>query len=230
MTDAEKPPRRWFHLTPDRLVYGLLAGEGLLLAVEPFRWLPKGWPVLIAIACVAAALLFALLWFLASLLFRWRFQFGLRSMFLLALVIAVACGWLSAEMNAAKRRAAALARLYRGAFFDCQFDSRGEPWGFAHLPAPQWLWDTLGGNFFAEIVTIDIEDGGDVTDDDVSRLSEFPELRELDLENSKLTGNELESTFAPPGFARSASTTARSPTAAWRISSVSAASRSCRCE
>lgn len=30
--------RRWYHLTPDRLIFGLLAVEGFLLLSEHYQW------------------------------------------------------------------------------------------------------------------------------------------------------------------------------------------------
>ena len=82
MADApECEPRRWFPLTPDRAVLGLLAVEGFLWLSERFHYLPfndhKGWTVLIAVASVGVLLLM-FLWFSVSLIFHWRFQYSLR--------------------------------------------------------------------------------------------------------------------------------------------------------
>ena len=61
---------RWYRLTPDRVVLGLLAVEGVLLLSEWFGWFAfnrhKGYTVLIAVAAVAGAMLLVLLWFLAA--------------------------------------------------------------------------------------------------------------------------------------------------------------------
>ncbi len=96
MTDAAEKPR-WYRITPDRAVLALLALEAFLLLSAWFRWFPfnqhKGWTVLITVAGVGAALLLMLLWFLAALLFRLRFQFSLLSLLLLAVVVAVPCSW-----------------------------------------------------------------------------------------------------------------------------------------
>ena len=50
MADASE--RRWFHVTPDRLILALLPVEGLLWLSERFQWFAfnehKGWTVLIA--------------------------------------------------------------------------------------------------------------------------------------------------------------------------------------
>jgi hypothetical protein len=49
-----KASRRWFRLTPDRCVLGLLALEGFLLLSAWLRWFPfnehKGYAVLVAVA------------------------------------------------------------------------------------------------------------------------------------------------------------------------------------
>lgn len=45
-----KHRRRWYHLSPDRLIVGLTAVEGFLLLSEQFQWFAfnekKGWTVL----------------------------------------------------------------------------------------------------------------------------------------------------------------------------------------
>jgi hypothetical protein len=76
---------RWFHLTPGRFVIGLLLVEFLLWVSNRFRWLPKGWPVLIAIATLATVMLAMFLWLAGALIFRWRFQFSIRSLLALQL-------------------------------------------------------------------------------------------------------------------------------------------------
>ena len=43
------PKRRWFIPTPGKLLLVLLAVEAILSFSE--RWIPKGWSVLIAVAC-----------------------------------------------------------------------------------------------------------------------------------------------------------------------------------
>jgi hypothetical protein len=101
---APKPKLRWYRLTPDRFVIGLLAVECLLWLSERFHWFAfnekKGWTVLIAVAAVGATILLVLLWLVASLLFRWRFQFGIRSLLIFTVVVAIPCSWLAVTMFA----------------------------------------------------------------------------------------------------------------------------------
>ena len=56
MSDAAVPKPRWYRLTPDRFVIGLLVLEGFLLLSQRFQWLGfnrhKGCTVLIAMAIV----------------------------------------------------------------------------------------------------------------------------------------------------------------------------------
>ncbi len=91
------PTRRRFHPTPAWLVLGMLVMEGLLWLSERYRWFSfnehKGWTV----AVVAAAFFLMLGSFVASLLFRWRFQFSIRSLLVLTVAVAVPCSWLAVE-------------------------------------------------------------------------------------------------------------------------------------
>ena len=107
MTTAE-PKSRWFHFTPGHLILGLLAVEGLLLLSERIPLFPKGWAVLIAIAAIAVVVLLMLLWWLASILFRWRFQFSIRSLMVLVVAVAITFSWLAVEMKKARNQEAAV--------------------------------------------------------------------------------------------------------------------------
>ena len=95
-------PRR-FHVTPGHCLLALLAVEFLLFLSQWFRWLPKGWPVLIAVAAVGVVMLGMFVWFGVALIFRRQFQFTLRSLLGMAVVVAVACSWFSAEFRTARR-------------------------------------------------------------------------------------------------------------------------------
>ena len=64
--------------------------------------------MLVTIAAVGAALLLMLLWFLVALLFRRRFQFSLRSLMLLVVVVAIPCSWLAVARKAAREQQAAV--------------------------------------------------------------------------------------------------------------------------
>jgi len=60
--------------------------------------------VLIAVTVVGVAFLLMFLWFIIALLFRWRFQFSIRTLLILTFAVAVPFSWLAVEMKASKRQ------------------------------------------------------------------------------------------------------------------------------
>jgi hypothetical protein len=103
MTDAAPKPR-WFRLTPDRLVIGLLVVEGLLWLSERFEWFPKGYAVLLVVAVVAVTILLMSLWFVIALVVRSHFQFSIRSLLVLTVAVAIPCSWLAVTIFAVPPR------------------------------------------------------------------------------------------------------------------------------
>ena len=99
--------RRWFRPTPDRLIVGLVAIEGLVWLSDWLRWPAwhKGYAVLTTLALLGVAPAAMFVWFLGSLLFRWRFQFSLHSLLVLVVVVAIPCSWLATEMKKAREQA-----------------------------------------------------------------------------------------------------------------------------
>ncbi|MBL7044862.1 MAG: hypothetical protein ISR77_39915 [Pirellulaceae bacterium] len=168
-----KPKRRWYHLSPDRLIFGLLAVEGFLLLSEWFQWFAfnekKGWTVLIAVAAVCLVVVVMLLWLVVSLLFRWRFQFSLRSLVVLVVAVAIPCCWLAVQIREAERQRRAVEAIretggWAWVGYDYEFDRFGNfPPSQEQEPAPSWLRDLLGVDFFAEVevVLLDDTDFGD---------------------------------------------------------------------
>jgi hypothetical protein len=75
MANAALKPR-WYRITPDRLIFGLLVVEGLLWLSERYRWFwfnsHKGWTALIAAAAVGSVLVLMFLWFIAAVVLRRR--------------------------------------------------------------------------------------------------------------------------------------------------------------
>ena len=152
---APKPRIRWFHLTPDRLILALLAAEALLLLAERFGWFGfdahKGWPVLIAIAAVGVVMFLMLLWFAVALLFRWRFQFGIRSLLVLTVAVAIPFSWLAVEVKKAKEQKEAVEEIDDAGGrvdYDYQTDSSGVFINGAIPPAPTWLRNLVGDDMF----------------------------------------------------------------------------------
>jgi hypothetical protein len=59
------------------------------------RCLPMGWAVLLAIAGVVLTMVLMLLWFVASLAFRWQFRFSMWWLLVMTIAVAIPFSWLS---------------------------------------------------------------------------------------------------------------------------------------
>lgn len=177
---AEAPSRRrWFYPTPGRFVAILLAVEGILWLAEQFRWLPKGYAVLIAVASVGLFVLLAVLWLGVALLFHLRFQFSLRSLLMLTVVVAVSCSWLTVEMKKAREQTAAVATILKlegRPAYDWQVDASGiYLLPNAQSPVPGWLRNLLEEDFFSDVIQAGCLKG-DTTDTDLEHMGKLTRL------------------------------------------------------
>jgi Leucine-rich repeat (LRR) protein len=212
VNDAPPTKLRWYRLTPDRLILGLLAVEVFLLASQWGGWLPlnqhKGWTVLTAVAAVGFAIFLLLLWFLASLIFRRRFQYGLRSLLLLVAAVAVACSWLTTEAQRAIRQREAVAAIVE----------MGGYVGYVEAPSETPISDCrarlqgfFGEDFFCKVfeARIDSEtamrdldalsdlesltlNGPAITDATIANLRGLDRLEDLEFYETKVTDAGLE--------------------------------------
>ena len=132
----------WHRLTALRLVLGLLGLEGFLFLSERFEWFDfsrhKGWAPLIATAAVTVAILIMLLRWGASLVYRLRFQFSIRSLLMLTVVVAIACSWLAVEKEHARKQQEAV-EVIRKVGGMVSYDNAG------CAPTPGWAscWETI---------------------------------------------------------------------------------------
>ena len=112
------PKLRWYRLTPDRLVLLLLVVDCLLWLSNWLGWPAwhKGYTVLACMASVGVAMLAMLLWFGVALLFRGRFQFGVRSLLVLVVAVAIPCSWMAVEAKE-ERDATATIETHGGSVF-----------------------------------------------------------------------------------------------------------------
>ena len=176
-------PRRRPHLTPAWLIFGLLVVEGLLWLSERYRWPTwhKGYAVLTAVAAVGVVMIVMLGWFIVALVFRWRFQFSIRSLLVLTLAVAVPCSWMAVEMKAAKEQqeaVAAIEKLGGGVRYDWDYHPLSQ--AIAKRPGQEWLRKLLGTDLF----TWDVRGvffGNEVTDEELARLAGLTQLRWLSL-------------------------------------------------
>ena len=162
---AKEPRPRWYRLTPERVVLGLLALEGLLLLSERFEWFAfnrhKGWAVLICLATVGAAFVLMFLWFLAALVFRWRFQFSIRSLLVLTVVVAIPCSWFATAREQARKQREAVEQITKAggiAMYNYRVDSSGRWMPRSIPPGPPWLCKLLGKDLFANVTDVHFTD------------------------------------------------------------------------
>jgi hypothetical protein len=100
-------------LAPDGVIIGVLAVEGLLWLSNSLCWpaWQKGYAVLTTTVVVGVMLLAMFLWFAAALIFRFRFQFSLRSLLILFVVVALPSGWMAMEAKQARRQSVMLGKV-----------------------------------------------------------------------------------------------------------------------
>ena len=158
--------------------------EGLLWLSERYRWFwfneKKGWTVLIGVAVVGGTMLVMLLWLIASLVFRWRFQFSIRSLLLLTVAVAIPFSWLAVEIRQARREreVVAIEKLGGRVFWS-------EPSG------PPWLRRLLGDGLFITVEGVGLG-RTKVTDAWLDTLKGLNELQRLSLDDTEVTDAGLE--------------------------------------
>jgi len=178
MTDPHppKPKRRWYHLTPDRLILGLLAVQVFLFLSERFRWFAfnekKGWTVLIAIGVGGLAVLVLLLWFGTCLVVRRRFPYSLRTLLLLVLVLSVPLGWFAIEMRRARRQKEAVEAILMA--------------GGEVIHDSGWLGRWPADEFYSDVIAVNLI-GAEVTDAELQQLKVLTSLRGLFLSDTQVT-------------------------------------------
>lgn len=185
------PKLHWYRLTPGRLLVVLLVVEAVLRLSERFRWFSfnkeKGWTVLIAMAAVGLFLLLMLFWFLLSLVSRLRFQFSIRTLLLLTVVVAIPSNWLAVEMKRAKEKEAVVESLRKMGgivLYDYQAND------YMPVRTPAWLYNVFGNSFFSEVYNI-LLDGTKVTNDDLLCLQKLQQARVLTLNSTTITDTGL---------------------------------------
>jgi hypothetical protein len=205
MNRAE-PSRRWYRLTPGRFVAGLLVAECLLWLSDRAGWPAwhKGYAVLTCVAIVGAAMIGTGMWFVAALVLRRRFQFGIRTLLALTLVVAFVCSWFVSELKQAKRQQSLvdeIAAAGGGFGYDYEFDPDGRPLPSAQPPGPMWLRRLVTDDFIVTPVQLQIYEmkgdvlsqvgqlatlqrvgiwGADVSAQPFKAISHLSQLRELD--------------------------------------------------
>ncbi|MGO8751435.1 MAG: hypothetical protein ACLQNE_36270 [Thermoguttaceae bacterium] len=171
--------RRSFHLTPERVLLGLPSLWGVLFVLEQFQRLGKGYSVLLALASMGMIVLVLLLWFTAALVFRWRFQFSLRTLCFVMLLACIGMSWLGVEMQKARRQKEVVEEIEKvGGYvvYAYQVDATGSQ-----------IRIVIGDNdFFANVIEVCL-DNTQVTDSDLECLKGLTHLQELHLKCTQVT-------------------------------------------
>ncbi len=171
----------------------------LLLVVECLLWLSDrlGWPawhkgyaVLAAVAMLGGVFVLMLLWFLVALVFRMPFQFGIRSLLVFTVVVAVPSSWFAVEMNkATKQRSAKTAFRRFPGYIQYGYQRSGQ---LSASPAPSWLCRLLGNDFFASIEFVCLGCDKRFTDADMEHVKSLPRLKMLRLGGANITNAGLQ--------------------------------------
>jgi hypothetical protein len=112
---------------------------------------------------------------------RW-YRFSLRSLFVLAFLVAVGTGWFAAKWREATRRVQAVAALLNaGATVESKDD----------VDSSEWLRQILGESFFKRVYRVTFFHQNDVTDDDLRYVADLPELEELTIINGRISDDGL---------------------------------------
>ncbi len=195
-TTAETPAEGSPWYAPS-VAWVLLATLGLQVGLylsQPFGGGARGVTVLIAVAATLALPL----WVVAFRVFGFKSQFGLRTLLLAVVAVAVPCAWVGRELVRARQQRELVERFSRYNYLD----------GGPRL-VPMWLRASLGDDFFAELEGIVLDapetdtglarlrvhanlrslylSGTQVTDDGLAHLCGLTNLRFLDLSGTKIT-------------------------------------------
>lgn len=191
---AERKRLRWYYPTPGRLLVVLLSVEAVLLLSERFEWFSfnekKGWTVLIAVGVVGVFLLIMLIWFLIALLFRWRFQFSIRSLLLLTIAAAVPCSWLAVEIKKAREQKTAVEAI-RKLHGNVRYDYEANYLAGEGSPVPALLRREVGDDFFHDVTIVEFEKG-ETADTELKYLDGLTQLQALVLKCTRITDAGLE--------------------------------------
>ena len=106
---------------------------------------------------------------------RRRFQFRLRTLFILTVIVAVPCAWLGPKIQRKAKERAAVREIEKAGGFVVYDDEKGEQNG------PTWLRELLGEQFFNDVVFVYCRNVSDPTIAGLDGFDPFTSLRRLDL-------------------------------------------------
>ncbi len=185
MVDAtqEKPPAAGSASRRMRFVLLVLLLEGFLVLSEHFQWFAfnrhKGRTMLLGMASVGLSIILMFLWFLAAVLFRLRFQFSIRSLLLLTVVIAIPFSWLAVARQEARKQREVVEWIEKAG-------GRVYAW-----PEPDWLRELLVEDVFTSVTEVDFANS-EIGDAGLEHLEGLPQLQVLYLTDTKVSDAGME--------------------------------------
>ncbi len=135
-----------------------------------------------------------LLWWLVALVFRWRFQFGIRTLLILVVAVALPSSWLAVEMKTVNEQSRAVEVIKASGAsveYDWQYGKHGVSFLNSRPAGPAWLRKLMGDNFFASVFEVSFGGADHVTDTTLEHIRNFTELRELVVGNLQFKSLEF---------------------------------------
>jgi hypothetical protein len=184
--------RRWTRLLFAGALVALVAIDCLLWLVD--EWLhplPFAWLNLVALGITLFALSVLSAIALVNFALKRRFQFTIRSLLWLVVVVAVPLSWLATNQTRARHQARIVAEVAKLGgividdldYFSAMTSQRREP------PEPRWIRTLFGEDFFREVTFVGFL--GKSVDDlqfaEFSRLSGIDRIPGLNLVGTKIT-------------------------------------------
>ena len=155
----------------------------------------KGYAVLTCVAVVGVVMLSMIGCFAVALVFRRRFQFGIRSLLVLVVAVAVPCSWLAVGIEkgqGAKGSGGGDWKSVAEVEYDWEYEQENiRP--FCRPPAQTMLRNLLGDDFFDDVVLVfyDLPYSPDeavpFTDSCLVQVKELKRLKHLPLRQSQVT-------------------------------------------
>ena len=121
-----------------------------------------------------------LLWWLVALVFRWRIQFGIQTLLVMTLAVALPFSWLAVEIKKAREQKEAaneIAKRGGSVLYEWEVDAQYIPLHDAQAPGPGLLRSLLGDDFCMRVVVVWIR--GDSVEKDPESLQHVKGLNSL---------------------------------------------------
>ena len=123
---------------------------------------------------------------------RRRFRVSLRALLIPVVLLSVPMGWFALKMQEAERQRRAVVAIQKAGgrvFYDYQLNEELNLVVGAEPPAPPWLRELLGDDFFSDVVGVDFSNARETSG--VYLVKGLTGLRKLVLQGKRVTDGEL---------------------------------------